>query len=144
MKLERYVLLEGGMVIDTTTNTKNHVFVKIYQYVSPGLHLHFELEAGDKLPQRALYNTEDFDYEKILATSPDIWGLIKEGWLIRGTFKCPTFDMAICDVDKDEKRDDGFRVCAELWNYPIYQIAALFAPITKDGKIVRYEKVWGE
>ena len=138
MELKRYVQVENGMVYENQT--------AIFDNVSKGLYHYQELKIGDELPLKPLLCLKKYgsDYTKITATADDIFELVADGWIVEYHGKKQF-------VFKNEKNING--KSDNLWleetgeseyiTSPWYaNILALYCPITENGQVVRYERVW--
>jgi hypothetical protein len=136
MILKRYVKVENGMVYENQT--------AIFDNVSKGLYHYQELKIGDELPLKPLLCLKKYgsDYTKITATADDVWELAQRGWLaLPDTWEHPRVIFGI-----EESVGGGYYIELYGTDEAFYNadgdILSLYCPITENGQVVRYERVW--
>jgi len=148
MKLERYVELKNGEVLDsdgcTVYGFKNEEELQTASILqAEGLNNDDlkDIFFGESIDEFEYIATDDWHiyYDEtsikvsdITRTSPDIWGLVKEGWLVRS-------EGGTSDLLK-QTHENSVRVKGGAFGKQYAK--SLFAPITENGKITRYELVW--
>jgi len=141
MKLERYVELDNGEVFDSNDCTvygfKNKEELQTASILqAEGLNNNDlqDIFFGESIDEFEYIATDDWyiHYDElslkvsdIVRTSPDIWGLVKVGWLAKWITEATT---EIITTFKLELLAGS--------------IIALYAPITENGKVTSYALVW--
>jgi len=130
MNLKRYVKVENGMVYDMDKirtvvvcfTEENGQHTKVYAQ-------------GDNYPD----GKRVMDFEQvILATSDDIFELVRHDWLaIIGKSKYPFEAQSFCTFSNKRHLPSP-----EDRAWMKEEITALYCPITENGTVRRYELVW--